>query len=291
MVKLHFIYPFFIQLLFGLHLSAQPDFSASMTEGCTPLGVKFSIDESTVNIDTISRIDWHFGIGDTVTSLDPDTVIFGEEGIYTIAMVINGMTESAIVKTDYITVHRTVSAAFEYEEYAPNNNFRFLPVDVITDLTATYFFMWRYNKKDGSDSRGNDHIVTYADQLNAIDSVTLDTGVYTVTLRVEDTYGCLSRFSRDITIAEEIQVPNIFLPDEEEFLIIDSQNSETVLKFQVFNRNGLLVFSQLAPVINWNGKTNNGSILNTGVYFYILEAIQGNTGGRFSQQGFIHLYH
>ena len=281
-----------ILLLFYCWISShgQADFRSSMTEGCTPLAVKFAIDESTVDIDTISRIDWHFGFGDTISVIDPDTVIFNREGQYTITMVINGYVDSALVKNNYITVHRTLSSVFQYEEYAPNNNFRFIPLDEITDSAATYFYMWRYIKIDSSDLRSNDYIVTISNQLNAIDSVTLDTGTYRVGLRIEDTYGCSSRYSLRLTVAREIQIPNIFFPEQEEFLIIDSQNLNTVLRFQVFNRYGLLVFSQVAPLINWNGKMNNGTILNTGVYYYILESVGGNPGGKFNQQGFIHLY-
>lgn len=290
MTRLRFAYMLLLQLAFSLALLGQADFTASDTEGCTPFRVKFAIDESTVNIDTISRIDWHFGRGDTLIAVDPDTIIFEHEGVYTVTMVINGYRDNPVVKADYITVHRTVGSAFQYEEYAPNNNYRFIPLDEITDSVATYFFMWRYEKTDGSDSRSNDYIVTLENQLNAIDSVTLDTGVYQATLRIDDTYGCLSRFSLLVNVAEEIQIPNIFYPDMEEFLIIDSQNLNTLLKFQVFNRYGLLVFTQTAPTINWNGKTNNGTLLNTGVYFYILESVEGDAAGRYNQQGFIHLY-
>jgi len=290
MIRLRVVYILLSQLLFFLPVTAQADFGASTTEGCTPLQVKFAIDESTVDMDTVSRIDWHFGRGDSITALDPDTVLFEREGEYTIVMVINRHRESAVVKDGFIAVHRTLSAAFQYEEYAPNNNFRFIPLDEITDSTATYFYLWEYEKIDGSDTRDTEYIVDINTQPNAIDSVTLDTGTYVISLNVQDTWGCSSDYSQRLVIAQEIQVPNIFNPEQEEFLIIDSQNLNTVLRFQVFNRYGLLVFTQTAPTISWNGKTNRGTPLNSGVYFYVLESVEGDPGGKFSQQGFIHLY-
>lgn len=290
MIRLRVVYILLLQLILIMPVIAQADFRASTTEGCTPLRVKFAIDQTTVDMDTISRIDWYFGRGDTIRAVDPDTVLFRQEGEYTIVMLINGWREAAVVKNGFIVVHRTVSAAFQSEEYAPNNNFRFIPLDHITDSIATYFYLWEYEKIDGSDSRSTDYSVTISSQLNAIDSVTLDTGTYVVSLNVQDTWGCSSAFSERLVVAQEIRVANIFFPEQEEFLIIDSQNLNTILRFQVFNRYGLLVFTQTAPTISWNGKTNRGISLNSGVYFYVLESVEGDPGGKYSQQGFIHLY-
>jgi PKD repeat protein len=273
-----------------LNVLAQADFTASLTSGCTPLEVKFSIDEATVDMDTISSIDWYFGFGDTITSINPDTVTYEEGGLYTVTMVINGHLSAPVIRTDYIHVHRTVSATFRYEEYASNFNYRFIPLDEITDSLATYFYMWRYQKTNGTDSRVNDHIVTIDNPLLAIDSLTLDTGTYLVRLRVEDTYGCNSSFESIVEVASEIELPNVFVPAHEEFYIIDPQNLRTVLKFEVYNRYGMLVFSQLAPIINWNGKTNSGQDLNTGVYYYLLKSVEGDANARYNKTGFIHLY-
>jgi PKD repeat protein len=269
---------------------AQPDFTADITEGCTPLHVKFSIVPSTVDMDTIDRIDWHFGFGDSITAINPDTQIYENEGLYTVVMVINGFRESAVIKTDYINVHRTLLSVFRYEEYATGNNFRFIPLDIITDPSATYFYMWRYHKLTGTDDRSHDYIVNISNKEIAIDSVTLDTGSYEVLLRIEDDYGCLSQYSTLVSVLETIQIPNVFLPEVEEFLIINPLNLRTILKFQVYNRYGLLVFSQTSPIINWDGKSNSGQDLNTGVYYYTLDVIEGDPAGRFEQQGFIHLY-
>ncbi len=289
---LRVIIPFlFLSFLFSGGM-AQPDFTADVTEGCNPFRVKFSIDPATVDMDTISRIDWHFGIRDSVSAIDPDTVIYEVEGLYTIAMVINGHTQSAVVKTDYITVHRTVRSVFQYEEYAPGNNYRFIPIDQITDPAATYYYFWRYYKLTSDDERSHDYTVNINNQEIAIDSVTLDTGNYRVVLRIEDSYGCSSRYEESsIWIYESVQIPNVFLPGYDDYYIIDPKNINIILEFQVFNRYGLPVFSQTSPIINWNGKSNTGTELNTGVYYYILEAVEGDPAQRYSQQGFIHLYH
>jgi hypothetical protein len=120
--------------------------------------------------------------------------------------------------------------------------------------------------------------------------MSLDTGTYNIVLRIEDTYGCLSRFETMLTVLEEIEIPNVFVAQPGNFFIIDSQNLSTILNFKVFNRYGTLVFEQEAPVINWDGRSTWGRDLVTGVYYYILQATQGDTSERFSQKGFIHLY-
>jgi hypothetical protein len=287
---IHSISMLFLTIVFSQGVMSQPEFNASETSGCTPADIIFSIDEATVDMDTITSIDWYVGFGDTISSIDPVTVTYEDGGIYTVTMVINGNVSSPVVKSDYILIHRTVNAAFRYEEYAINHNYRFIPLDEITDSLATYFFMWRYNELTGTDDRANDYAVTIDNQELAIDSVTLDTGTYSVTLRVEDTYGCLSSNESIVQVVSQLQLPNVFVPQYDEFYMIDPNNLNTVLRFEVFNRYGLLVFSQEAPLINWNGKTNSGQDLNTGVYYYLLRSVQGDASGRYNQAGFIHLY-
>ena len=61
MIRLRIVYILLSQLILIMPVTAQADFRASTTEGCTPMRVKFAIDQTTVDMDTISRIDWYFG--------------------------------------------------------------------------------------------------------------------------------------------------------------------------------------------------------------------------------------
>ena len=271
-------------------ITTEVNFTANVMAGCSPLSIKFTIDPSTIDMDTVNFITWNFGLGDTVNAIDPDTVVYTLGGTYTVAMAVNGYRSDAVIKEDYITVNQTVRAVFISEEFAPQT-YRFIPQDPITDTAARYFFMWRYNKTDGSDSRATDYPnISYLNQASAIDTMSLDTGTYNIMLRIEDTYGCLSRFETQLTVLEAIVIPNVFVAQPGSFFIIDPQNLSVVLNFKLFNRYGTLVFEQEAPIINWDGKTSWGRDLVTGVYYYILEAVRGDTSGRFSQNGFIHLY-
>ncbi len=272
--------------------SAQVDFTASVTSGCTPLKVKFTLDRSTIDPDTVTSITWNFGFGDDIEAIDPDTVTYTQAGTFTVILIIDGDRDNPVIKDNYIVVHRTVSGAFSYEEYQDGFNYRFIPLDPLTADDATYTYTWDYYDPEGGSLRTNvESGIDYTNQSWAIDSVTLDTGIYIVNLTVSDPVnGCVSRSSRRLIVSEEVVLPNVFVFGTGRFYIIDPQDINTVLNFQVFNRYGLQVFEQTAPVINWNGETSWGRPLNTGVYYYILKAVEGDPQERYSKNGFIHLY-
>lgn len=275
-----------------LQVDAQADITADVTSGCTPLRVKFALDPSTVDLDTVESVTWNFGFGDDVEAIDPDTVVYLRGGSFTVGAVINGDRNNPVIKNDFISSYRTISAAFTYEEYAQGFNYRFIPVDQITDADGTYTFTWEYIDTEGADDRVNiESGIDFTNQARAIDTVTLDTGIYQVILTVVDEVnGCVARSAQRISVSEDIILPNVFFFGEGRFFIIDPRDINTVLYFQVFNRYGLKVFEQTAPVINWNGETNWGRLLTSGVYYYILEAVEGDPQERYSQTGFIHLY-
>jgi hypothetical protein len=282
-----------LQLLIIGNIQSQADFYANQTVGCTDFNVKFNTDFSAVNKDTINIVKWHFGEGDTIIAINKDSIrhIFRTAGQYAVVMVINNKKNNAIVKTNYITVHPTVDAAFEVEQLGSFYSYQFAGLDNITDTNALYTYLWGYLNVSTGGYTSHSYNVDYSTPRYERDTFTFDTGIYRVTLNITDTYGCSSSFAKALTIAEEIPpIPNVFVPPVHEFFIIDPQDANVVLKFELFNRNGMVLFQQEAPIINWDGKSNSGYDLNTGVYFYILKAISGDPLGRFSKKGFIHLY-
>lgn len=272
---------------------AQVDFTADITEGCSPIKVKFTIDPATIDYDTVESMLWSFGFLTDIDSTvaNPDTVIYRNPGEFTVSLTINNRSFK-VEKVNYITVHQTVNASFSWEEYAPNYNYRFVPNDEIAPTDELYTFIWEYYELSGSDDRVSiESDINSQNQLRAIDSITLDTGTYRVTLTVmNQDYGCLTQSVRRVVIVDEITLPNVFIYGAGNYFIIDPEDRNTVLNFQLFNRNGMKVFEQTAPIINWNGETTWGKALNTGVYYYVLEATEGDAQGRFTKNGFIHLY-
>jgi PKD repeat protein len=282
-----------LQLLIIGNIQSQANFYANQTEGCTDLNVKFIADYSGANTDTINLVKWHFGEGDTIIASNKDSIrhSYHESGNYTVVMVINNKKKYAIVRSNYITVHPTVSAAFQIEQLGSYNNYQFTGIDDITDTNGLYIYTWGYQNVSTGDNTNHTYTVDYNTPNYKTDGFTFDTGLYRVSLNITDSYGCTSDFERALIIAEEIPpIPNVFVPQVHEFFIIDPQDASIVLQFQLFNRNGMMLFKQEAPVINWDGKSSSGYDLSTGVYFYILKATSGDPLGRYSKNGFIHVF-
>jgi hypothetical protein len=282
----------FLPLFFACYIQGQVDFTASETDGCTNFRVKFSIDYSTIDIADINSVKWHFGFGDTIRAIDPDTIVYTQEGQYTVVLIINDDPAMTAVKENFITVHHTLNAIFRHEEFQINNNYQFIPLDHITDLTANYTYDWLYLRQNRDTAIH--HIkngITATNQLIAIDTVTLETGRFPVSLTIIDnSNGCISSYETEVRIFDDITIPNVFVPENHHFFEIDPKDLSIVLLFQVYTRYGLLVFKQESPHIIWDGRNNYGTELNTGVYYYILEAVQGDLTEKYSKKGFIHLF-
>ncbi len=100
-------------------------------------------------------------------------------------------------------------------------------------------------------------------------------GCYVVTAL--DQVGNESVFSSEVCNdnCEVLVLPNVFTPNQsgpnETFIPIDSRYVLSI-DFEVYNRWGVLVFSQKGNTqIDWNGHGNNGEPLVDGVYYYSAE--------------------
>jgi len=270
-------------------------FTTDTTEGCTPLDVNFRINPATLLMDTVRSIRWNFGNGPTLKTKVADTTItYPNGGYYDVSMSIestNGSMET-IELPNYIHAYHTVSAEFRVDEFDADYTFRMVPTDTLPNDSIDRFFHWTYLTLPDSSSyvRDTDR-VNFTNQRNAIDTLQFEAGSYLADLVVIDSANqCVSHFSKMVVAREKIQVPNIFLPGEGQQYIIDPQNIATVLLFKVFNRYGTPIFSQTAPIIQWDGRASNGTYISDGVYFYTLEATVGDPLAKIVQKGFIHIY-
>ncbi len=278
-----------IPWIFVCSVQAQTDFSASDTSGCTIFHVHFSI--ISPSLKSSDTIKWYFGFGDTLRLIGKNSVdtVYTQEGQYDVTLVVNKNTP--VTKANYITVHRTVKAFFRNEEYAAGNSYRFIPYDVISDPSATYFYLWSfYDSLRASTIHTDNKIVTTSDPLNAIDSFTFYSGLFKVRLKLTDIYGCSDSWEEPFTATDSIVLPNVFVPDRPEFYEIDPKDISIVLHFQVFNRYGMLVYEQEDPHILWDGRNSQGLELNTGVYYYTLNATHGDLEKKYTKKGFIHIF-
>ncbi len=249
---------------------------ADNQEGCDSLTVKFSYTGST---NTITSFSWDFGNGDTSNLADPAPVEYTDSGYYTVSLVINNDVANPIVKYRFIHVHHVVKAFFNYQMTDVKYNYNFTHLDQGSDTTATYNYLWSFG--DGDTLTGPDVTHTYA-----------DTGLYVVSLNVSDNYMCSDTRSQRVLVADEIVIQNIFTPNEDGkndyFEIIP--RTDVVLGFYVYSRTGILVYSIESPRIVWDGRTNNGVKLSTGIYYYVIRSVKGDPQGLYNKSGFVYLY-
>jgi len=257
--------------------TGQYDFTASAATGCTPMRVKYGF-TSTATVDTISSFYWDFGNGQTSTLESPDSVTYLAPGTYTAVLVFNGRADLMIVKPDLITVHQTVPADFVYYDTVTYYTYVFNHTEPL-DPAAEYTFLWDFQ---GVGSRsGRKEVITFP---------SADT--FLVSLTVSDNFGCSSFAQQTVIIQEEISVQNVFTPNGDNFndFFMVTSNGGFPLKLKVFTRAGILVYEAEGTNILWDGYAASGQQLKEGVYFYTIEAIEGDPKNRYSKAGLLYMY-
>jgi gliding motility-associated-like protein len=151
------------------------DFSANTTSGCAPLVVRFT-DLSSGNPN---KWTWTLGNGTTALQQNPTTTYFFP-GNYTVKLVIqNAFGQDSIIKTNYIVV-----ADLPNPNFSASKVIGCFPLPVqFTDSTINTsgnIVEWIWDFGDGSTSTLQNPMHTY---LNA--------GIYSVTLRTKNSFGCV----------------------------------------------------------------------------------------------------
>ena len=212
------------------------------------------------------------------------------KAIFIASLLICFATFSSIGQIDGIAIKdSTQISAFEHF---------FLPMKVVSGDTLNfdadtlnYDFNWTIDGRPISPqyknfpSNNNDTIPFFRHQFEAA-------GAYNVTLEIiNDTSGISYFTALDISINNDINVPNVFTPDgdgkNDLFVVKSPGNPNEKLKLLIYTRNGNLVHEKIAPVVYWDGKLASGNDAQQGVYYYIVVP-QGNTDR--AQKGFFYLY-
>jgi gliding motility-associated-like protein len=121
--------------------------------------------------------------------------------------------------------------------------------------------------------------------LNGVDSpvhVYDALGTYTISLTVEDLYGCFDTYSQtiDITKGYEIILPNAFTPNGDGIneTIRPVSNCMTKIKMSIYDTWGSLIYVELAEnqdIYGWDG-TIDGNPAENGNYIMVVEATTFN---------------
>jgi gliding motility-associated-like protein len=256
---------------------AQYDFTSSSMNGCTPMKVKYTF-TSTASVDTITDFYWDFGNGQTSNLRNPDTVVYENAGIYTPALVYNNRADLMIVKPDLISVNHTVPANFRYNDTLSARTFVFEHIEPL-DAGTSYTYLWNFESVGtGSNSK---EIVTFP-----------ETDTFGISLTVSDDNGCSDTRNLQLVVVEEISVQNVFTPNGDninDFFVIVSNGGVPVVA-RIFTRAGILVYKSEGTTITWDGITASGQKLNPGIYFYTIEALNGDALKSHSKAGVLYMY-
>jgi len=146
------------------------------------------------------------------------------------------------------------------------------------DDRTEYVFSWKF---DG---------ITYTDTTPAMRYTFNELGEHSITFYAEElSSGIKNEQTRSITLGASSDVPNVFSPngDGVNDLFLIPADGFTVYQMTIFSRSGMVVFERKAPVITWDGRNKAGDKVMQGVYYYVLEALDGSSP---IKKGFLHLY-
>jgi hypothetical protein len=284
----------FLLLSIATSLSAQLNFTWDVDTGCVPLEVRFAIDTGSVDMSTVTSADWDFDNGNVESANGTDTVstVFLSEGTYRVGVSLN--TGASATKF-YTGAIRPVNTDFRVEELpSPEFTYGFTPLVDTSNQAIVYNVAWEHF--DGSTALKPRvvHIIDHTQLVDINDQITYpDTGTYRAVLMVREnhpTFTCIATRDSAINVQATFDIPNAYSTKTGEYYRIDPKDPAVVLSFKLFSRTGIKVFEQEAPQIFWDGRNSAGQEVSPGVYFYIIEATQGDPSDFYTKQGFIHLF-
>lgn len=174
-------------------------------------------------------------------------------------------------KLDDLSSYRIIFESFYYSGSGSAEYFK--PED-----SQQYDFMWDFGDGTSGDLPVMDHSFAAP-------------GVYEVTFTVTDISDPLTEFSavKQVLIDDTFEVPNVFTPDGDGIndVFIVKSNGVTPLTIAIFDRGGSTVYKRTAPVINWDGRTAGGILVNPGVYYYVITSPEP----LYNRNGFFHVYY
>lgn len=264
----------FILLLSSLASAQTVSISADTTRGCGKLTVKFSYKPQS---STDNSWEWNFGNGQTSSEQNPSKVIFDSAGNYDVKLILN--KKDTIESKGLIVVHPAAIALFTFADTSSKISFsrKFTFTKAAAD-TNSYTYVW-----DFGDNAAKDYTEQPVHAYSA-------PGLYPVTLKISNSFGCKDSTVQTVGIFETFDVPNVFTPNNDgnnDYFQVVSDHNEP-LSIEIYDKYGTLVFKETSPTISWDGRTDSGVDMNSGIYFYVLKTAGSSASSK--QCGFFYLY-
>lgn len=173
---------------------AQPEvnFTSNISEGCPALKVQFT-DNSKPGSGSLSGWIWDFGDGQIMQQAQQPTHVYQQSGIYTVSLTVTNSKgcRQTLKKNQYIIVHDTVKANFEYDYTnvcKPPAEVKFINQSVSKSALS---YQWIFNDGGISTEPSPSHTFTTA-------------GNYNVQLIAVTEFGCSDTVSKPIAIGKSI---------------------------------------------------------------------------------------
>lgn len=164
-------------LWIAISYSQTANFTASLTQGCSPVVVRFQ-DQSTGGITSWF---WDFGNGATATLQNPSTTYF-TPGSYTVTLTVtNSQGTNTLTRTQYILVYPKPAINFTVNDSTAcfPHPAQFTDLSVAGPGTVNTTWLWDFGDGSQATSQNPRHVYT-------------SSGNYTVTLKATNDKGCYS---------------------------------------------------------------------------------------------------
>lgn len=241
-------------------------FSPDITEGCTPVVVNFT-DNSTITSGNIVSWYWNFGAAGVSNQQHPANISFTNSSNSSVALYGVSLT----VTSDKGCVSKDSVANLISSYPIPLASFTYNPIDgdiYNSEITFTDNSIvpatWSWDFGDGATSIIQHPVHEYA-----------DSGLYYVTLYIENVYGCKDTVQKPLKIKPSfaIWIPNAFTPDNDNTNDYFTIKGYGIIQLEtlIFDRWGEIVFSSIELEPKWDG-TYMGKLVKNDVYVYKVKA-------------------
>ncbi len=245
----------------------QVGFFADSLIGCTPVIVNFT-DNSTINAPGINTTYlWNFGNSGFSTQQNPLGINFvnlSNSTVSTFGISLTVISDKGCIDKDsisnMITSYPIPMASFTYN---PLTTDIYDKVITFTDQSIIAS-QWLWDLGDGASTTLQNPMHEYP-----------DSGLYTVTLFIENTYGCKDTTSKNVRInpVYAIYIPNAFTPDGDKLNDYFSVKSYGIIQLdmQIFDRWGEKIWEGHLLDDKWDG-LYKGKMVATDIYVYKIRA-------------------
>ena len=255
-------------------LNAQVSVIANDTAACDSISSLVYLEPQTV-YDTITSISWRLSDGTEIGNSDSLDLHLSKPGIYKVDVLINGITKLSSDANFYI--YDSPDADFFYEDTTGSSDYTYIFSSIPEETDPhTYSFEWKVDNQVS----GNTPQLIYGFPEH---------GEFAVQLTLWNEAGCSDSIRKIITVTELLRCPNVFTPNMDGFNDYFKVKTEGTISysFKVFTRSGVKIYHTESPSISWDGRSLSGVEMQPGIYYYIIEAVAGNSTNKIN--GFIHL--